>query len=49
MVAEFNNHKALNRFHLIPSPPMGERGQVREVIFSEQEVRQRIFELLDDA
>ncbi len=28
-VAGFSNHKALNRFHFFPSPPMGERVRVR--------------------
>ena len=28
-VAGFSNHKALNRFHFFPSPPMGERVGVR--------------------
>ena len=28
-VAGFSNHKALNRFHSFPSPPMGERVRVR--------------------
>ena len=27
--AGFSNHKALNRFHFFPSPPMGERVRVR--------------------
>jgi hypothetical protein len=28
-VTKFNNYKAKNQFHLIPSPPMGERVRVR--------------------
>ena len=49
-VAKFNNHAALNRFHLIPSPPMGERVRGEgEVIFLEQEVLTGTFELLDYA